>query len=791
MKEEKQRELEETIQLAKEKAELEARQQKEREQLLEEERKALEVYMRQAEKEQADYEQKRNEQIRIQTAIERNRELTKLEKEKEEALLEEQRKEEEAQRIEKEKRAALEKALNEIQQRAVEDYIRKREEKISESEVYTKNRNKWREQLAESLETAKNNYKKKIMQQTILEEDEQEKQEEPAAQIVFVEPEIDMDMKKALRNIKKKAAELAKKRAREIMKNNPNNSVENNIEYFQFNPDDLVSIMYMLNESDDSLDQENTKKEEPTTQIIETNNLPVLNKFNSLIIEKKKAETLKKLNATIFNSTMPITNTRKDIHLPLSKNKPPLHISQFPRKEKSFELNNEQKKKENSAFTLSFNKQILSKTKPSELNTTTHDENDHVKQSLKENQFSTFTVSAKPYNMNWMPCEPDEEILIENEDYSPSKELKESNKQKKSLIEHFTQLFEKLVKLFSKQQNKIVTATEINPETINEQEDIIDEIEMKNSLRIINRRVKELSLLANKELAHSNDESDLEYALKSIKQKANQLNKPVNLTKNKTPIQIGYIRTERQTTRTIATADAHLKYFKQDLMPINTDQSTIDFYNLPLNEIKDNSLELNQDVYNFQSSRFSLNNKTDILDNTFNIDSSELEIHDLEKETSFAYFTDEEEEEKDDEPFDMEYTLKNIKQRARELTKLKINNSTRQMLNESNIFQDDQEDDDVEYYLGLDKKFFVKNINEKAKELNRTRLTIRMKPTYSTIDSTQLNKQEDEQVFPPTITTTPLSNEQFMHEFQIIDENELISKFNLIQVQPLRSENYT
>ena len=33
-----------------------------------------------------------------------------------------------------------------------------------------------------------------------------------------------------------------------------------------------------------------------------------------------------------------------------------------------------------------------------------------------------------------------------------------------------------------------------------------------------------------------------------------------------------------------------------------------------------------------------------------------------------------------------------------------------------------------------------------------------------------------------TITTTPLPNEQFMHEFQIIDENELISKFNLIQV---------
>jgi len=760
--------------------------------------------MRQAELEQTAYEHKRSEQIRIQTAIERNRELTKIEKQKQEEVLQEQLKQEEEQRIQIERRDALEKALNEIQQKAVEDYIKKREEKISQSEIYYKNRSKWREQLSESLEMAKKDYKQKIIQQTILEEDEEEKEEEKEENekpdIAFFEPELNLEMKKALKNIKKKAAELAKKRAREILKNNPNNSVENNIEFFQFNPDDLVSIMYMLNETDSYLAQENIKKEEPI-KTAETNDLlpETFSKTNSLIIEKK-AETLKKLNE------------KKDFLF--IKKKPSELPSKFFIKNESKNIGLPLTQKEYS-FTLSIDKQILTNTKPSvtvtdviDQSSTTH-EAEQVKQSLKENKFSTFTISAKPFNKQYalkldqesqepIVKEHDEEILIQNEEIP----LRESNKQKKSIVKNLAQLFGKLFLVFSKKKSNKETSVETISEATDEQ-DILDEIEMKNSLRIINRRVKELSLLARKDLTHStldniNDELDLDYVLKNIKQKALKLNKQVNLTKEKTIIPIGFIKTERQTTRTLTTADAHLKYFNQNhndfatLFNKETNQSDIkDIYNFSKYQntvnIDDTSI-LDQTLV--QPSQFSLNNQTDILDSILNMDTSDLEIHDLEKKTSFVYSSDEEILDNDDqnqqevsthsldELFEMKYALKNIKQRARDLTKLKLNNSTRQMFNESSRFQndsnqDEQQDDDVEHYLGLDRKFFTKSINEKSK------LSIKIKPLSSS--SNQENQQQDNQI---------LLNNQLMDDFQIINENELISKFNLIQVQPLVSQNY-
>jgi hypothetical protein len=183
--------------------------------------------MREAEEAAYADEFKRKEELRIKIAVEKERERKKLEKMLAEAELERQRSHDEKQ---KEKQSELETILNEIQNKAVEDYLKKVNEKKRISELYKKNREVWRSGLTESLEQVKQNYKNLLMN-SIPEKIEEELSEQ------------EEDIEKYLKIIKKKAAELSKKKAKELLKSHPKSSIDTYIDYFSYNPNDLVSIL--------------------------------------------------------------------------------------------------------------------------------------------------------------------------------------------------------------------------------------------------------------------------------------------------------------------------------------------------------------------------------------------------------------------------------------------------------------------------------------------------------------------------------------------------------------------
>lgn len=253
------------------------------------------------------------EELRVQLAKEQDREHKKIEKAQAERL----KLEEEQKRIEKEKHDSMEKAFNEMQQKAVDDYVRKLGEKRRMTELYSKNKTEWRLALAESLEQAKQNYKLKMQQMNIIEENGSTQNSTSSFSIQknsedsleesdkkLNEEVNEVNMEKSLENIKRKASSLAIKRAKELKRQHSKCSIEDNSPENFFNPDDLVSILndFSINDNSNSSRSSNnysnlsysTRTELPSinTSRYTSNSLSEISIDDALKNIKKKAREL-------------------------------------------------------------------------------------------------------------------------------------------------------------------------------------------------------------------------------------------------------------------------------------------------------------------------------------------------------------------------------------------------------------------------------------------------------------------------------------------------------------------
>jgi hypothetical protein len=134
----------------------------------------------------------------------------------------------------------------------------------------------------------------------------------------------------------------------------------------------------------------------------------------------------------------------------------------------------------------------------------------------------------------------------------------------------------------------------------------------------------------------------------------------------------------------------------------------------------------------------------------------------------------------------METALRNIKLKAKELTKLKIKENSK--ISSSDFYNDY----DYDSYTEEEREFLLKNIKQKARELSMTRLSLRQSTSiqindqFSEIKLNKMNSEDKSLIGNTNKINVSASTE--IDDFKLINEKDLIEKLNLNSIKIEKSD---